>query len=134
MQSASQGDYRCPVDREAIARRQRRRQAAEALEEERGREAALAERLEEVVAETIGPQVDEAAFARMEPDDVSVVREALEPPPFFDDEEDPAYATFEADTPDENGADEEIARLEGEIAASRRRQLAYERYLEALDA
>jgi hypothetical protein len=122
------------VDREAVARSRRRRQVDEALEEERGREEALTDRLEEVVADEDGGRIDELAFARMDPEDVALVREVLEPASMFDeDEDDPDVFALEDDALAENGVDEEIARLEAEIADSRRRQLAYRRYLEALD-
>ena len=140
MQSASQrpegADYRSPVDRVAIARRERRRRIEEALEEERGREQALVERLEEVVTEGQASRIDEQAFARMEPEDVALVREALEEPSFFDDgeEEQTDFLSMEEHTQDQNDVEEEIARLQDEIAASQRRQLAYERYRQALDS
>jgi hypothetical protein len=51
-------DYLGVVDRESIARAERRRQALEALEFERARAAALRERLESVVAELDGPAID----------------------------------------------------------------------------
>ena len=121
------------VDREAVARNRRRRQVDEALEEERGREEALTNQLEEVVADEDGGRIDELAFARMEAEDVVLVREVLEPPSVFDEgEDDPDGFALEDDALDENG-DEEIERLRAEIADSRRRQLAYRRYLEALD-
>ncbi len=122
------------MDREGIARSRRRRQVEEALEEERGREEALTNQLEAVVAdEECGP-IDERAFARMDPVDVATVRELLEPPSAFDeDEDDPDFAAPEDDVPDEDPIDEEIGRLQAEIADSHRRQLAYRRYLEALD-
>jgi hypothetical protein len=122
------------VDRDTIARRQRRRQVEEALEEERDREAALAERLEEVVAEEEGPRIDEAAFARMQPEDVALVRDALQaPPPFDDDGGDDFFADDQEDVV-AGGFAEEIARLGQEIADSQRRQLAYRSYLEAVDS
>ena len=122
------------VDREAVARSRRRRQVEEALEEEQGREEALGSQLEEVVAEEDGGRIDQLAFARMEAEDVALVREVLEPPPVFDEgEDDPDAFALEDDAPGENGVDEEIGRLQAEIADSRRRQLAYRRYLEALD-
>jgi hypothetical protein len=123
------------VDREAIARKQRRRQVEEALEDEREREAALAGHLEEVVAETDGPGVDAQVFERLEPDDVAVVREVLEVPAAgeYESEEDDEPFVLEIGG-DENGSDEEIARLQDEIAGSRRRQQALQRYLDALDA
>jgi hypothetical protein len=136
MQSASQRDYRSAVDREAIARGERRRRIEETLDEERGREKALTERLNEVVAEAEGSRIDEQAFARMDPEDVALVREALEEPSFFDEgEEDTDFLSLdrEGQEQDADEVEEEIARLQAEIAASRRRQLGYERYLEALD-
>jgi hypothetical protein len=122
------------VDREAIARGERRRRVEEALDEERGREEALVERLEEVVTEGEGTRIDERAFARMEPEDVALVRELLEEPSLFDEsEEETDFLALEPDEEDGNETEEEIARLQAEIAASQRRRLAYERYLEALD-
>jgi hypothetical protein len=122
------------MDREAVARSRRRRQVDEALEEERGREEALTNQLEEVVADEDGGRIDELAFARMEAEDVVLVREFLEPPSVFDEgEDDPDGFALEDDVLGENGVDEEIGRLQAEIADSRRRQLAYRRYLEALD-
>jgi hypothetical protein len=127
------------VDREAIARGERRRRIEEALDEERGRDEALVERLAEVVTEGEGTRIDEQAFARMDPEDVALVREALEEPSAFDvGEEDADFLALERDEDDqteaEAEAEEEIVRLQAEIAASRRRRLAYERYLEALDS
>jgi hypothetical protein len=81
-----------------------------------------------VVVEDQGPRIDELAFARMQPEDVALVRETLgEPLPFDEDDVEPVEL-------EDDGIDEEVARLEDEIADSRRRQLAFERYLEALDA
>jgi hypothetical protein len=123
------------VDREAIARGERRRRIEEALDEERGREEALVERLQEVVTEGEGNRIDEEAFARMDPEDVALVREVLEEPSLFDEgEEDADFLALERDEKDEAEVEAEIARLQAEIAASRRRRLAYERYLEALDS
>jgi hypothetical protein len=123
------------VDREAVARSRRRRQVDEARQEEQGREEALTNRLEEVVADEDGGRIDELAFARMEAEDVALVREVLEPPSVFDEGEgDPDVFELGDDALGENGVDEEIARLQAEIADSRRRQLAYRRYLEALDS
>ena len=128
-------DYRSAVDRQAIARGERRRRIEEALDEERGREEALVERLAEVVTEGEGNRIDEQAFARMDPEDVALVREALEEPSVFDvGEEHADFLAQERDEDDRTEAEEEIARLQAEIAASRRRRLAYERYLEALDS
>ena len=123
------------MDREAIARGERRKRIEEALDEERGREEALVERLQEVVTEGEGNRIDEQAFARMDPEDVALVREVLEEPSLFDEGEE--YVDFlapERDDKDEAEVEEEITRLQAEIAASRRRRLAYERYLEVLDS
>jgi hypothetical protein len=130
-------DYRSAVDRDAMARNQRRRQVEAALDDERGREAALAEWLEEVVAETEGPRIDERAFERLGPEEVTLVREVLPTTPPFEEEDeadaDAYLLPHESEARHENGATSEIARLQDEIADSRRRQLAYQRYLDALD-
>ena len=111
-----------------MARRRRRRQVEEALEDERAREAALAEQLEEVVAQDVSPRIDELAFARMQPEDAAFVREALgELLPFEGDEE------LGEEAAELESVDEDIARLQGEIADSQRRQRAYASYLEALE-
>lgn len=120
------------MDRDAIARSQRRRQIEEARAEEQGRERALAERLEEVVTEREGARVDAEAFARMEPEDVALVREVLDAAVFFEDEDDTGEPDADEDT--EVEVEAEIARLQGEVAESQRRQLAYLRYLDALDS
>src|SRR5262249_59283736 len=71
-------DYVGAVDRESIARAERRRQALEALEFERARAAALRERLEAVVGGLDGPAIGAAIFAELSPDDVEIVRPALQ--------------------------------------------------------
>jgi hypothetical protein len=123
------------VDREAIARGRRRRQVEEALEDEQGRERALTDQLEDVVAEELGAPVDELAFARMDAADVAVVRELFDPSTGLDEDsdEDDLDLAAEDEPPDGDPVDEEVDRLQAEIADSRRRQLAYRRYLEALD-
>jgi uncharacterized protein (DUF2236 family) len=124
-------DYLGAVDREAIARAERRRQALEALEFERARAAALRERLEAIVAELDGPALDAAIFARLAPEDVEIVRAALQ-----SDEAEPAEALDgELDDPREEQKawlEEEIVRLEEELASSDGRQQAFERYLDVL--
>jgi hypothetical protein len=126
------------VDRDAIARSQRRRQIEEALADEQRRELALAERLEEVVTEREGARVDAEAFVRMEPEHVALVREVLEAPVFFEDGDDPQDVDIDIDPGAEDDAEAEaeaeIVRLQSELAESRRRQLAYQRYVDALDA
>jgi hypothetical protein len=122
------------VDRQAIVRAQRRRQANDALEFERARAEALREQLETIVAELDGPAMDEAIFAAMSPEQAAVVRTELygeEPEPLGDewalpaeDEEEPVL--------DPADREAEIVRLQGEIEGSIRRQQAFEAYLAAL--
>lgn len=111
-----------------MARGRRRKRVEEALDEERARQAALLEQLEEIVAEEIGSQVDERAFAQMDPEDVALVRGLLQAESPLADEDDD-FLTFEEDDAE---VERELDRLQAEIEASQRRQLAYERYLEAL--
>ena len=126
-----------------MARAQRRRQALDALHFERDRESSLREQLEETVTELEGPAVDEETFARMTAEDVDLVRQTL-----LDTGDDfghepgtePAEDWLEefriGDEPAEVDREErlsEVARLEGEIQESQRRQQALGRYLEALD-
>jgi hypothetical protein len=124
------------VDRDAIARAQRRREAHEALQFERDRTTSLEEQVEAIVAELEGPRIDEEAFARMSPEDAQAARALLQPdggPGSGEDwlELDDEPAESEPDETREE-IEEEIARLEEEIAASRRRQEVLERYIEAL--
>lgn len=123
------------VEREAIARERRRRQALEHLEFEREREAALRDQLEELITEQHGSDVDDSAFASMSPEEVGVVREAL-----VGSDDAVELNEVEAvlsDWPDEAAAEEddvenEILRLEGQIADCRNRQQAFESYLTSL--
>lgn len=115
-----------------MVREQRRRQAVEHLEFEREREVALHDQLHDVLGEQLGPQVDEQAYAQMSAEDAAVVRaaisggaEAAEEDFAIDWEPEPA------DSPELVEA--EIARLAGEIEESRRRQQAFERYVQALN-
>jgi hypothetical protein len=128
------------VDRDAIAREVRRREATEALEFERDREDVLQDQIHELVAELEGERVDEVAFARMESVDAELARSILRP---GDDEaleeaDGEDWSIPEEGEPGEEQADPrdeaelEIARLQGEVDDSRRRQEAIERYLEAL--
>jgi hypothetical protein len=124
------------MDVEAIARAQRRRLAREALEFERDREAVLREQLEAVVADVEGPRIDQEAFARMTPEDADLVRAILvsglegEDPDL--DAEDEWYDIGETDEPEAESFEDEVQRLEEEIAESRRLQQALTNYLEAL--
>jgi hypothetical protein len=124
------------VDREAIGRARRRTLVLERLEDERNREAALVDRLEEIVTELVGPAIDQAAYAQLAADQVPVVREAIEGredddygTSWFSELEEDAIEDGEEDAFD---AEAEIARLEGEIAASRSRQEALQAYLDAI--
>ncbi len=128
------------MDRDAIARAQRSRQAREALEFERDRATSLEEQVEAIVAELEGPRIDREAFVRMAPEDVEAVRAVLQP----DDSQGPEEEwlglegeSLEADPSEteqetEEEVEAEIERLQQEIAASRRRQEVLERYIEAL--
>lgn len=124
------------MDVEAMARAQRRRQAKEALEFERDREAVLQEQLEAVVAEVEGPRVDEETFARMPPEDAELAREVLasglegEDPDLDPDDE--WFDLGETSEPDAEPFEDEVRRLEAEIAESRRLQQALKSYLDAL--
>jgi len=107
---------------------------------ERGREAALLEQLEETVAELEGPRIDEEAFASMPPEDADVVRTVLAGhyPGDENRDEEPDEDWLEPDPGPDPEAERqellaEIARLEEEIARSRRRRDAFERYVDALD-
>lgn len=131
MSVAASLDYLGAVDRETIALAGRRRQALEALEFERARAAALRERLEAIVVELDGPAIDDSVFARLAPDDVEVVRPALQA-----GEEEPVDS-FEVELEDAEAEktawlEEELVRLEQELVSSGHRQQAFERYLDAL--
>ena len=137
-------DYRRPVELREIARSQRRSQALEALEFERDREAALRGQLEETVTELEGPNVDEETFARMDPEDVEIVRQTLldaghgfeETVADQDGEDWLDEFRIDGESPEEERQERlgEVERLEGQIKDSRRRQQALERYVEALSA
>jgi hypothetical protein len=124
------------MDVEAMVRAQRRRHANEALEFERDREAALQEQLEAVVSDVEGPRIDEAAFARMAPEDAELARGILEPGLDADQDLDPLDEEWlvEGDTPEEESEsfEDEVSRLQDQIAESRRLQRALESYLHAL--
>jgi hypothetical protein len=130
------------VDREAIARAQRRRQASDALEFERERSVLLQEQIDELIAELEGERVDEAAFAQMTPEDAELARSLLRPgePEEAEDSAEDEWLIYGDDPPEAEETDpraeaeEEIARLQEELEGSRRRQEALERYIAALDA
>src|SRR5262245_32332396 len=116
------------MDAEAIARAQRRRLAQEALEFERDREGVLRDQLEAVGADVEGPRIDEEAFSRMAPEDADLVRAILasglegEDPDLDPDDE--WYDIGETDEPEAEPFEDEVRRLEQEIADSRRLQQA----------
>ena len=128
------------MDRDAIARAQRRRQAEEALEVERDRTAMLEGQIEDLVTELLGARVDEEAFATMSPEDVATVRAVLDPQSDYElgeewpvAEDETAEGEPEPEPEDTTAELEaEIARLESEIAISRQRRQALERYRDAL--
>jgi hypothetical protein len=126
------------VDRQAIARDVRRRQAQEALDFERERERALEDQIALAIGEADGPEIDAAAFAAMSPEDVTIVKEELNPTP-FDPGEGPDFferddlIDLDVDEPiDFDPLAEELARLNEELVGCRRRQQAFQAYLAAL--
>jgi hypothetical protein len=127
------------MDRVAMARAERRRQAADELEFERDRETTLREQIVRIAVELEGAGLDEEVFGRLAPEDVELVRPALQGGPAFEGIEEGEEAEWlDSEEPwrDEQAErqelEAEITRLEGEIAASARRQQAFEHYLEAL--
>ena len=122
------------MDRARIARAERRRQALDELEFERERAAALHEEIARLVLELEGPGLDEQVFARLSPADVDLVRGSLQGQPAAEADDDEWFdldgGELEADREE---LESEISRLQAEIAASTRRQEAFERYLDALD-
>ena len=122
------------MDLREIAREQRRRQALDALEFEREREAALRGALEETAAALEGAGVDEAAFAQMAPEEVEIVRGVVSESGDLDLSEElgEEWISFESEEDVRAEQAGEIARLQGELADSRRRQAAFQRYLDLL--
>ena len=124
------------MDRARIARAERRRQALDELEFERERAAALHEEIARLVLELEGPGLDEQVFARLSPADVDLVRGSLQGQPAAEaDDDDDEWFDLDGGEPeaDREELESEISRLQAEIAASTRRQEAFERYLDALD-
>lgn len=118
-----------------MVRAERRRQATEELEAERDRADSLREEIARLIVELEGPRLDEEAFAQLAPEDVEVVRSALQGDTAIEGD-DPEWLDSDDPWRDEETAradvESEIARLEEEIAVSTRRQEAFERYLAAL--
>lgn len=127
------------MDRDALARNARRTQAEEALVFERGRERELRSQLAEVVLEQEGDRLDAAAFAGLDEDDVRRVRTALGEADPEEVEEDPfaeevfVELDFGGEAEDDDEPEDEVSRLELEIAESLRTQAALERFIAALD-
>ena len=122
------------MDRARIARAERRRQALDELEFERERAAALHEEIARLVLELEGPGLDDQVFARLSPADVDLVRGSLQGQPVAEADDD-EWFDLDGGEPeaDRRELESEISRLQAEIAASTRRQEAFERYLDALD-
>jgi hypothetical protein len=125
------------VDRDAIARAVRRRQAQETLDFEREREQTLTEQVELVIGEAESSRIDAAAFERMSPEHVEIVKAEFNPPT-YDDDESPGFFErddfFDLDDFEEVDAHaEELARLNTELEDCRRRQQAFAAYIAALD-
>jgi hypothetical protein len=126
------------MDRVALVRLVRRRQALDALAFERDRATLLREQVEETVALLEGQRVDADLYGRLSLDDVSLVRAA------FGDLAEPDAAALDFGSGDEGDdelewdpaveSEEEIARLQQELEQSIRTQAALERYLEVLDS
>ena len=140
------------MDRVAIVRAERRRQVTEELESERDRAAQLLDQRDRIILELDGAGVDEEVFAKMPPEDVELIRGALQGGPEalregFDEEwldfagDDAGDTVLEEDAGDpeqwtieqRQESEAEIVRLGEEIAASNRRQEALQRYLDLLE-
>lgn len=110
----------------------------DALEFERDREKAISDQIAIAIGDVDGPKVDAAVFARMSPEDAELVRAELNPTPFAaDDDDGPGFVERDdfVDLDDLDLGDphaEELARLNEELALSRRRKEAFEAYLTAL--
>jgi hypothetical protein len=117
------------VDREAIARAQRRRQASEALQFERERAADLQELIDMLVVELEGSGVDQQAFAKMTAEDAELARSLLAPEEPADDADEDAWLIFGDDQPedDQPEGDESDPRAEAYIAALEESALRQER-------
>jgi hypothetical protein len=128
------------VDRDALVRAARRRQAEEALAVERDREAMLASEVEDLLADADGARLDAELYARMDDGAANLVAAALGqwPGPAGDpDPDEPWDAGFEEEEDEEpedaEPVEAEVERLREEIEGSRATQAALLRYLELLD-
>ena len=106
--------------RDDTVRARRRQEALDSLELEGQREAALSERLDVALRDLEAWRADEAAFARMEQDDVDTLRRI-------------GFATKQPPEDARVRLENQIAEVEAELAESRRRRRAFERYAEALE-
>ena len=124
------------MDVDEIVRARRLLQALDALDFEHGRESAVLAQIDEVLTELEGPRIDGAAFARMAPEDVTLVREVLDPGGDEPEDEFDFEDALSSESPAQIRREREAerVRLEEVIASSRSRQKALERYIEALDA
>ena len=94
----------------------------------------LHEEIARLVLELEGPGLDEEVFARLSPGDVELVRGSLQGRPAAEGDEDEWFELHNEDPEtDREELEAEIVRLQAEIAASTRRQEAFQRYLDALD-
>jgi hypothetical protein len=129
------------MEREALVRAHRRRQALEAIGDEQGRERALTDERDTLIVELEAETVDAPVFAELTDHELEIVHGALgimvdEPE---EDDELVNYIVFDEPDDEETPAEararieEEIARLEEELVASRERQAALARYVELLD-
>ncbi len=128
------------VDRWETGRARRREQAEEALRFEQDRRLALEDQRVDVITETVTSALDAAALAALTEREAEIVRDALGLAADWSqllDEEEASILGF-LDTDDDVGeddaasAEEEITRLDEEIAESREREAALARYLAAL--
>jgi hypothetical protein len=114
------------VDRDAIARKRRRRDFQEALEEEREREAALREQIELVVGDEEGARIDRELLELLEPADAALLTDLFSTSTSTDDGDE---VDWEEDAGDPG---DEVARLSEEIEHSQARQRALERAAQLL--
>jgi hypothetical protein len=125
------------VDREEMARAARRRRAEDELDSERERERMLVEEIEDLLAESEGARIDDAAFAAMDPEAAELVRAVFDSSSPGEEEEleeefeGVSFADDEDEDPDEL-REEEVRRLEAVLGECRRKQHALEQYLAAL--
>jgi hypothetical protein len=108
------------VERQAIARAKRREEALATLELELEREGAIMTRLEQAVRDLEAWRVDEAVFARMDPEDVELIRGL-------------GFAAQEPSVEAVTRLEARVTELEADLAETRRRQLAYRGFIEAID-